>query len=78
MMAQAEQADNDSIDTGPAAIASRSETDSDEINFTDSESRIIFTSSNRWQQTYNVQNSVDMNSYMILIGDLTQATNDKQ
>ena len=52
--------------------------DSDQVNFTDAESRIMLTSSNGWPQAYNVQNSVDMNSYMILGGHITQATNDKQ
>jgi transposase len=51
---------------------------SDQVNFTDSESRIMLTSSKGWQQAYNVQQSVDMDSYMILGGHLTQATNDKQ
>jgi len=53
-------------------------TGSDQVNFTDSESRIMLTSSNGWQQAYNVQSSVDMDSYMILGGHLTQAANDKQ
>jgi len=52
--------------------------DSDQVNFTDPESRIMLTSSNGWQQAYNMQSSVDMDSYMILGGHLTQATNDKQ
>lgn len=52
--------------------------DSDQVNFTDPDSRIMLTSSNGWQQAYNVQHSVDMDSYMILGGHLTQATNDKQ
>ena len=50
---------------------------SDQINFTDSESRIMLTSSNGWQQAYNVQHSVDMNSYILLGGHVSQATNDK-
>ncbi|NBC27993.1 MAG: IS1182 family transposase [Bacteroidetes bacterium] len=50
----------------------------DQVNFTDSESRIMPTSNNGWQQAYNVQSSVDMNSYMILGGYVCQATNDKQ
>ena len=52
--------------------------DSDQVNFTDAESRIMLTSSNGWQQAYNVQHSVDMDSYIILGGHVTQATNDKQ
>lgn len=52
--------------------------ESDQVNFTDSESRIMLTSSNGWQQAWNMQSSVDMDSYMILGGHITQATNDKQ
>jgi len=52
--------------------------ESDQVNFTDSESRIMPTSNNGWQQAYNLQSSVDMNSYMILGGYACQATNDKQ
>jgi len=52
--------------------------DSDQVNFTDPESRIMLTSSNGWQQAWNLQSSVDMDSYMILGGHVAQATNDKQ
>jgi hypothetical protein len=52
--------------------------DKDQVNFTDPESRIMLTSSNGWQQAWNLQNCVDMNSYMILGGTITQATNDKE
>lgn len=50
----------------------------DQVNFTDPDSRIMLTSNNGWQQAWNLQSSVDMNSYMIVGGTLTQATNDKQ
>lgn len=50
----------------------------DQVNFTDPDSRIMLTSSQGWQQAYNLQSSVDMDSHMILGGTLTQATNDKQ
>lgn len=50
---------------------------SDQVNFTDSESRIMLTSSNGWQQAWNLQSSVDMDSYLILGGHVSQATNDK-
>lgn len=50
----------------------------DQVNFTDPESRIMLTRSTGWQQAWNVQASVDMNSYMILGGYITQAPNDKQ
>ena len=52
--------------------------DKDQVNFTDPESRIMLTSSNGWQQAWNLQSCVDMNSYMIVGGTITQATNDKQ
>lgn len=52
--------------------------ESDQVNFTDAESRIMPTSNSGWQQAYNLQSSVDMNSYMILGGYACQATNDKQ
>lgn len=52
--------------------------DGDQVNFTDPASRIMLTSSNGWQQAWNLQSSVDIDSYMILGGTLTQATNDKQ
>ena len=52
--------------------------DKDQVNFTDPESRIMLTSSNGWQQAWNLQSCVDMNSYMILGGTITQATNDRQ
>lgn len=50
----------------------------DQVNFTDPDSRIMLTSSRGWQQAWNLQSSVDMDSHMILGGTLTQATNDKQ
>jgi len=52
--------------------------ESDQVNFTDPDSRIMLTSSQGWQQAWNLQSSVDMDSHMILGGTLTQATNDKQ
>lgn len=50
---------------------------SDQVNFTDSESRIMLISSNGWQQAWNLQGSVDMDSYLILGGHVSQATNDR-
>lgn len=49
----------------------------DQVNFTDSESRIMPTSNNGFQQAYNGQAAVDMDSYLILAGHLSQASNDK-
>src|SRR5699024_9085888 len=52
--------------------------DKDQVNFTDPESRIMPTNENGWQQAYNAQAAVDMNSHLILGGHLSQAPNDKQ
>jgi len=52
--------------------------DKDQVNFTDPESRIMPTSENGWQQAYNAQSAVDMDSHLIVVGHLSQATNDKQ
>ena len=51
--------------------------DKDQVNFTDPESRIMPTS-NGWQQAWNAQAAVDMNSHLIVGGRLSQAPNDKQ
>ena len=42
------------------------------LALTDAESRIMLTSSNGWQQAYNLQSSVDMDSYMIFGGQVAQ------
>ena len=52
--------------------------DKDQINFTDEESRIMPTSGGGFDQTYNAQIAVDMDSYLIVHNHLTQHTNDKQ
>src|SRR5699024_1375980 len=52
--------------------------DKDQVNFTDSESRIMPTSSRGWQQAYNAQAAVDMDSHLMVGGHLSQAPNDKQ
>lgn len=50
----------------------------DQVNFTDPESRIMPTSNNGFQQAYNAQAAVDMDSYLILGGHLSQSPNDKK
>jgi len=50
----------------------------DQVNFTDPESRIMLTSSNGWQQAWNGQMAVDMDSHLIVGGHISQAPNDKQ
>lgn len=52
--------------------------DKDQVNFTDRESRIMLTSSGGWQQAYNAQMGVDMDSHLIVGGHISQAPNDKQ
>ncbi|MDZ7692526.1 MAG: IS1182 family transposase [Balneolaceae bacterium] len=50
----------------------------DQVNFTDPESRIMLTSSNGWQQAWNGQAAVDMDSHLIVGGHISQAPNDAQ
>lgn len=52
--------------------------DKDQVNFTDSESRMMLTSNNGWQQAWNGQATVDMDSHLITGGPISQAPNDKQ
>lgn len=52
--------------------------DKDQVNFTDPASRIMLTSNNGWQQAWNGQAAVDMDSHLIMGGHISQATNDKQ
>jgi len=52
--------------------------DKAQANLTDPDSRIMFTSENGWQQAYNLQAAVDMDSHLILAGHVSQNTNDKQ
>lgn len=50
----------------------------DQVNLTDSESRIMPTSSSGWQQAWNGQAAVDMSSHLIIGGHISQACNDRQ
>jgi len=52
--------------------------DKDQVNFTDPESRIMLTSSGGWQQAWNAQMGVDMDSHLIVGGHVSQAPNDKR
>ena len=52
--------------------------DKDQVNFTDEDSRIMPTSGGSFDQTYNAQVAVDMDSHLIVHNHLTQHTNDKQ
>ena len=51
--------------------------DKDQVNLTDSESRIM-PSGSSFEQAYNVQAAVDVASHLIVMQRLTQASNDKQ
>lgn len=52
--------------------------DKDQINLTDEESRIMKTPGGGFEQCYNAQLAVDMESYLITATNVVQATNDKQ
>jgi transposase len=52
--------------------------DKDQVNFTDPESRIMPTSQNGWQQAWNAQAAVDMDTHLIIGGHISQAPNDKE
>lgn len=52
--------------------------DRDQINLTDEESRIMPVSGGGFEQCYNGQIAVDMESLLIVKTDTVQATNDKQ
>lgn len=50
--------------------------DNDQVNLTDSESRIMWTSDEGFQQAYNGQALVDMDTHLILAGHLSQQSTD--
>ena len=52
--------------------------DSDQINLTDEESRIMHMPGGGFEQAYNVQAAVDMATMLVVATNLTQAGNDKQ
>ncbi|MGH9429789.1 MAG: transposase [Terriglobia bacterium] len=52
--------------------------DSDQINLTDEESRIMLASGKSFQQAYNVQAGVESESLLIVTEHVTQNANDKQ
>ena len=52
--------------------------DKDQVNLTDDESRIMPTSGGAFEQAYNVQASVDIDSGLIVTRHVTQAPNDKK
>lgn len=52
--------------------------DKDQVNLTDAQSRIMPSSSGGFEQSYNAQASVDIDSGLILTNHITQQSNDKQ
>jgi len=50
----------------------------DQVNLTDEESRIMPTASGGFEQAYNAQASVDVETHLIVEQHVTQHTNDKQ
>ncbi len=52
--------------------------DKDQINLTDEESRIMPVSGGGFEQSYNAQASVDMDSLLIIANHVSQQPNDKQ
>ncbi len=52
--------------------------DKDQVNLTDEESRIMPSSSGGFEQSYNAQASVDVNSQLIITNHVTQHSNDKK
>jgi transposase len=52
--------------------------DSDQINLTDEESRIMKVSGGGFEQCYNAQAAVDAQTMLVVATGLTQAANDKQ
>lgn len=50
----------------------------DQVNFTDAESRIMPTAGGGFEQAYNAQASVDMDTMLIVGNHVTQNPNDKQ
>jgi transposase len=52
--------------------------DSDQINLTDEESRIMRLPGGGFEQAYNAQAAVDMNTMLVVATHMTQAGNDKE
>ncbi len=50
----------------------------DQVNLTDAQSRIMPTSSGGFEQAYNAQAGVDVETHLIVAQHVTQHTNDKQ
>lgn len=73
-----EQETGKKIGGKPPAEPSSEPSSKDQINLTDEESRIMPTSGKAFEQCYNAQASVDMETMMIVGCHVTNATNDKR
>ena len=62
----------------PPAPPSGTPKDTDQVNFTDEDSRIMPVAGGGFEQAYNAQAAVDTDSMLVVASALTQATNDKQ
>ena len=62
----------------PPAAPMSGPKDSDQINLTDEESRIMPVSGGGFEQAYNAQAAVDTESMLVVATGLTQAPNDKE
>ena len=62
----------------PPTPPSGTPTDTDQVNFTDEDSRIMPVPGGGFEQAYNAQAAVDIDSLLVVASALTQATNDKQ
>ena len=62
----------------PPAAPTPGPKDSDQINLTDEESRIMPVSGGGFEQAYNAQAAVDTESMLVVATGLTQAPNDKE
>lgn len=52
--------------------------DSDQVNLTDDESRIMPVSGGGFEQSYNAQAAVDTQTMLVVVAHVTQASNDKR
>ena len=62
----------------PPAPPTGKPSDTDQVNFTDEDSRIMPVSGGGFEQAYNAQAAVDTASLLVLTQGVTQAANDKQ
>jgi hypothetical protein len=62
----------------PPKAPTREPQSKDQVHFTDEESRIMPTASGGFEQTYNAQAGVDVDTHLIVEQHLTQHTNDQQ